>query len=265
MTCHKNYRRQQIRSKVLRVIFEISNEFYCFKLSNEREIVDLAHPVGRMLFNSMDAFFSYGLLLGERVYWRFVREFLPKTQQELLRAEWGDVDNRRLSIAWLKDAFNKSTLHFQMLSFRNNRNVISRFYHRNACMCNGGMLEAVTEMIGSLTNVQFAFYVSYQTLISLLVDFYRTPFKSSCCIVTTYSVYICSEVMIFWSVIFGKLLSDLSGRIAALASYIGTPRVTVKARYALNRFQQCLMKSNVWRIPHGLINTKIFILYTDES
>uniref|UniRef100_A0A0K0DKF2 PH domain-containing protein n=1 Tax=Angiostrongylus cantonensis TaxID=6313 RepID=A0A0K0DKF2_ANGCA len=74
-----------------------------------------------MLFNSMDAFFSYGLLFGERVYWRFVREFLPKTQQELLRAEWGDVDNRRLSIAWLKDAFNKGTLHFQMLSFRNNR------------------------------------------------------------------------------------------------------------------------------------------------
>ncbi|KAJ1362589.1 hypothetical protein KIN20_022193 [Parelaphostrongylus tenuis] len=128
------------------------------KLSNEREVVDLDHQLGRMLFNSMDTFFSYGLLCGEKVYWRFVREFLPKTQQELLRAEWGDIDNRRLSIAWLKDAFNKGTLHFQMLSFRNSRKVISRFYHRNACMCNGGMLEAVTEMIASLVNVQFAFY-----------------------------------------------------------------------------------------------------------
>ncbi|VDN19603.1 unnamed protein product, partial [Cylicostephanus goldi] len=111
-----------------------------------------------MLFNSMDTFFSYGLLSGDKVYWRFVREFLPRTQQNLLRAEWGDIDNRRLSIAWLKDAFNKGTLHFQMLAFRNNRKIIARFYHRNACMSNGGMLEAVTDMIVSLVNVQFAFY-----------------------------------------------------------------------------------------------------------
>ncbi|ETN86699.1 hypothetical protein NECAME_05875, partial [Necator americanus] len=90
------------------------------KLSNEREIVDLENVTGKMLFNSMDTFFSYGLLSGDKVYWRFVSEFLPKTQQNLLRAEWGDIDNRRLSIAWLKDAFNKGTLHFQMLAFRNN-------------------------------------------------------------------------------------------------------------------------------------------------
>ncbi|EYC29424.1 hypothetical protein Y032_0006g2968 [Ancylostoma ceylanicum] len=128
------------------------------KLSNEREIVDMEHETGKMLFNSMDTFFSYGLLSGDKVYWRFVSEFLPKTQQSLLRAEWGDIDNRRLSIAWLKDAFNKGTLHFQMLAFRNNRKIIQRFYHRNACMSNGGMLEAVTDMIVSLVNVQFAFY-----------------------------------------------------------------------------------------------------------
>ncbi|KAK6024334.1 hypothetical protein OSTOST_09861, partial [Ostertagia ostertagi] len=128
------------------------------KLSTEREIVDLEHETGRTLFNSMDSFFAYGLLSGDKVYWRFVREFLPKTQQQLLRAEWGDIDNRRLSIAWLKDAFNKGTLHFQMLAFRNNRRFIERFYHRNACMSNGGMLEAVTDMITSLVNVQFAFY-----------------------------------------------------------------------------------------------------------
>uniref|UniRef100_A0A7I5EBH2 RUN domain-containing protein n=1 Tax=Haemonchus contortus TaxID=6289 RepID=A0A7I5EBH2_HAECO len=128
------------------------------KLSTEREIVDLEHETGRKLFNSMDSFFAYGLLSGDKVYWRFVREFLPKTQQQLLRAEWGDIDDRRLSIAWLKDAFNRSTLHFQMLAFRNNRRFIERFYHRNACMSNGGMLEAVTDMITSLVNVQFAFY-----------------------------------------------------------------------------------------------------------
>ncbi|VDO26312.1 unnamed protein product [Heligmosomoides polygyrus] len=117
------------------------------KLSPEREVVDLEHETGRVLFNSMDSFFAYGLLSGDKVYWRFVREFLPKTQQQLLRAEWGDIDSRRLSIAWLKDAFNRGTLHFQMLSFKNNRKMIERFYHRNACMSNGGMLEAVTDMI----------------------------------------------------------------------------------------------------------------------
>uniref|UniRef100_A0A183G909 RUN domain-containing protein n=1 Tax=Heligmosomoides polygyrus TaxID=6339 RepID=A0A183G909_HELPZ len=130
------------------------------KLSPEREVVDLEHETGIVLFNSMDSFFAYGLLSGDKVYWRFVREFLPKTQQQLLRAEWGDIDSRRLSIAWLKDAFNRGTLHFQMLSFKNNRKMIERFYHRNACMSNGGMLEAVTDMIMSLVNVQFAFYES---------------------------------------------------------------------------------------------------------
>ncbi|WKY06532.1 hypothetical protein Q1695_006594 [Nippostrongylus brasiliensis] len=134
------------------------NLIFASQLSTEREIVDLEHETGRAFFNSMDSFFAYGLLSGDKVYWRFVREFLPKTQQQLLRAEWGDIDNRRLSLAWLKDAFNKGTLHFQMLAFKNNRKFIERFYHRNACMCNGGMLEAVTDMIMSLVNVQFAFY-----------------------------------------------------------------------------------------------------------
>uniref|UniRef100_A0A1I7XN01 RUN domain-containing protein n=1 Tax=Heterorhabditis bacteriophora TaxID=37862 RepID=A0A1I7XN01_HETBA len=92
------------------------------------------------------------------MYWRFVSEFLPKTQQNMIRAEWGDIDNRRLSIAWLKDAFNKGTLHFQLLAFKSNKSVISRYYHKNACMSNGGMLEAVTELVLSLYNVQFAFY-----------------------------------------------------------------------------------------------------------
>uniref|UniRef100_A0A0K0DQ55 Myosin motor domain-containing protein n=1 Tax=Angiostrongylus cantonensis TaxID=6313 RepID=A0A0K0DQ55_ANGCA len=42
----------------------------------------------------------------------------------------------------------------------------------------------------------------------------------------------------------GKLVPDLSGRIAALARYIGRPpRVIVKARYAFNHLQRCLMKT----------------------
>ncbi|KHJ95183.1 hypothetical protein OESDEN_04875 [Oesophagostomum dentatum] len=53
------------------------------------------------------------------------------------RAERGDIDNRRLSIALLRYAFNKSTLHFRVLSLRNNRKIIEGFYHRNACISNG--------------------------------------------------------------------------------------------------------------------------------
>uniref|UniRef100_A0A0K0D2F2 START domain-containing protein n=1 Tax=Angiostrongylus cantonensis TaxID=6313 RepID=A0A0K0D2F2_ANGCA len=57
-----------------------------------------------------------------------------------------------------------------------------------------------------------------------------------------------------------KLVPDLSGRIAALARYIGRPpRVTVKARYAFNHLQRCLMKSDAWRIPQGLINAESFL------
>lgn len=86
----------------------------------------------KALFNAIDYFFSYGyviysyvhsrsLFAGNRLYWRFIREFLPSAEQAMLRAEWGAMDERRLSIAWLKNAFNKATLHFQMLSFATNR------------------------------------------------------------------------------------------------------------------------------------------------
>ncbi|PAV77649.1 hypothetical protein WR25_15641 isoform E [Diploscapter pachys] len=128
------------------------------KVLKEREIVDMENENGKMLFNSMDTFFSYGLLSGDRVYWRFVKEFLPKTEQAMLKAEWGGVNNRRMSIAWLKSAFNKGTLHFQMLSFKTNKSLIYRYYHQNACMSNMGMLEAVTDLMEKLIQVQFAFY-----------------------------------------------------------------------------------------------------------
>uniref|UniRef100_A0A0K0DRW1 Calx-beta domain-containing protein n=1 Tax=Angiostrongylus cantonensis TaxID=6313 RepID=A0A0K0DRW1_ANGCA len=60
----------------------------------------------------------------------------------------------------------------------------------------------------------------------------------------------------------GRLVPYLSGRIAALARYIGRPpRVIVKARYAFDHLKRYLMKSNAWRIPQGLINAESFILY----
>nr|CAR63683.1 hypothetical protein [Angiostrongylus cantonensis] len=59
----------------------------------------------------------------------------------------------------------------------------------------------------------------------------------------------------------GKLVPDLSGRITALARYIGRPpRVIVKARYAFSHLPRYLMKSNAWRIPQGLINAESFVL-----
>lgn len=116
----------------------------------------------------------FRLYTSDQAYWRFVREFLPKTEQMILKAEWGDVNDRRLSIAWLKDAFNKGTLGFQMMAFRgprfgpfyfflyrnfSSKKVLTRFYHQNACMMNGGMLEAVCDLMDKLVTVQFAFYV----------------------------------------------------------------------------------------------------------
>lgn len=60
----------------------------------------------------------------------------------------------------------------------------------------------------------------------------------------------------------GKLVPYLSWRIRALTRYIyRPPRVTVWVGYAFINRQQCLMESNVWRIPQGWINGDSFILF----
>ncbi|CAD6190619.1 unnamed protein product [Caenorhabditis auriculariae] len=130
------------------------------KVLKETEVVDTDNAVGKKLFNAMDAFFSHGLLSGDNAYWRCIRQFMPRAEVAMLIAESGDANDRYLSISWLKSAFNKGTLHFQMISFCNSANLIffDNFYHNDACVKNRGLLEAVTNLIEPLQTVQFAFY-----------------------------------------------------------------------------------------------------------
>lgn len=134
------------------------------KVLLETDIVDADNPYGRKLFNCLDTFFSYGLLAGDKAYWNFVRNFLPRAEQKMLIAECGNANDRFLSIGWLKTSLNKGTLFFIMVALNNQCNKIyfSKFYDVNSCMRNSGMLEAVTEMVDRLTTVQFAFYSTRQ-------------------------------------------------------------------------------------------------------
>ncbi|CAB3400752.1 unnamed protein product [Caenorhabditis bovis] len=132
------------------------------KLLQETEVVDSDHRIGNKFFNAMDTFFSYGLLSADKAYWRCIRQFMPRAEREMLIAECGNANDRFLSIGWLKTALNKGTLHFQMLAMNNNVNKVylKKFYHVNSCICNSGLLEAVTESIGKLQHIQFAFYTT---------------------------------------------------------------------------------------------------------
>ncbi|CAI5455965.1 unnamed protein product [Caenorhabditis angaria] len=130
----------------------------------ETEIVDIDNPIGSKLFNSIDRFFSYGLLTADKAYWRCVQQYIPRAEKEMLIAECGNANDRYLSIGWLKTAFNKGTLHFYMLSLNNkdNKHYLTRFYHENACIRNSGLLEAITGFVEKFQHVQFAFYSTRQ-------------------------------------------------------------------------------------------------------
>uniref|UniRef100_A0A8R1HG98 PH domain-containing protein n=1 Tax=Caenorhabditis japonica TaxID=281687 RepID=A0A8R1HG98_CAEJA len=135
-----------------------------YKILRETEIVGADSLNGRRLFNSIDTFFSYGLLTADGTYWRCIRCFLPRVEQKMLVAECGNANDRFLSIGWLKTSFNKGTLHFMLLALNNpsNKAYLARFYHINACIRNSGLLEAITQYIEQLQPVQFAFYSTRQ-------------------------------------------------------------------------------------------------------
>lgn len=139
-------------------------EGYVNKILRETDIVDAENPNGRKLFNSIDTFFSYGLLTGDGTYWRCIRTFLPRAEQKMLIAECGNANDRFLSVGWLKTSFNKGTLHFILLALNNqsNKAYLTKFYHINACIRNSGLLEAITQFIEKLQPVQFAFYSTRQ-------------------------------------------------------------------------------------------------------
>uniref|UniRef100_A0A914BZP1 PH domain-containing protein n=1 Tax=Acrobeloides nanus TaxID=290746 RepID=A0A914BZP1_9BILA len=115
-----------------------------------------SHPDSRELLNSFDSFFSHGLNKGDRVYWLFVREFIPAHEQRDISLEWNVNSGRALSQAWLKSSLNKNTLQFQVCAFMScQRAIISSHYHRNACMRNRALLQRVIGYLDSFNDVHF--------------------------------------------------------------------------------------------------------------
>ncbi|KAF1749107.1 hypothetical protein GCK72_025574 [Caenorhabditis remanei] len=159
-----SYRPQAHYTRAQHGEFQNLIERFVNKILRETDIVDADNVNGRKLFNSMDTFFSYGLLTADGTYWRFIRQFLPKAEQKMLRAECGNANDRFLSIGWLKTSFNKGTLHFMLLALTNqiNKIYLNKYYHINSCLRNNGFLEAITELMDRLNTVQFAFYTSRQ-------------------------------------------------------------------------------------------------------
>lgn len=79
--------------------------------------------------------------------------------QQSLKLEWDVNTERSLSIAWLKNALNQQTLHFQMLAFVGQPKVAIKFYDKNACVRNIPVLKRLAVGAGDLGEIQFRFEV----------------------------------------------------------------------------------------------------------
>ncbi|CAJ0934504.1 unnamed protein product, partial [Mesorhabditis belari] len=151
-------------------------------VAQEKEVVQIDLNNAKKLLNKLDAFMAYGLYASNKCYWPFVREFLPKTEAQLLKVEWQCTSDRALSMAWLKDALNRGSFHFQLLGFKQNKKLICRFYHPNAFFRNYGMLERVVDECERLSNVMFAFpspSAANQVFVPAAIVVETTPVQTS--------------------------------------------------------------------------------------
>ncbi|KAI6183394.1 hypothetical protein M3Y97_00484500 [Aphelenchoides bicaudatus] len=137
-----------IQNQILSIIQELKqgpkDTVYTNKVKLTRELV-----------KSLDIFFCHGLLVSDKCYWRFVREFLPMSIQQSLKFEWSVNTDRGLSIAWLKNALNQQTLHFQMLAFVSQPKITARYYDKNACIRNQPVLKRIAVGASDLGEIQF--------------------------------------------------------------------------------------------------------------
>ncbi|CAJ0576335.1 unnamed protein product, partial [Mesorhabditis spiculigera] len=138
-------------------IFEKQLLALIHRIAQEKEVVQIDQANAKKLLNMLDTFLGYGLFACNKCYWPFVREFLPKTETQLLKVEWQCTSDRALSIAWLKDALNRGSFHFQMLAIQQNKKLVNKYYHPNSCMRNQILLKNVTVESERLTNVMFSF------------------------------------------------------------------------------------------------------------
>lgn len=122
-----------------------------------------SHPDTKALLKSLDAFFSHGLNRSDKCYWCFIREFIPLAEQGELSRKWNCNKARLLSVAWLKDSLNKSSLDLQILALTNLscEEIKNKWYNKNSCLRNQKILIKIYENIRKLENVQFFIEAPY--------------------------------------------------------------------------------------------------------
>uniref|UniRef100_A0A7E4W410 RUN domain-containing protein n=1 Tax=Panagrellus redivivus TaxID=6233 RepID=A0A7E4W410_PANRE len=114
------------------------------------------HPDTATVIKALDRFFSHGLILDEKCYWPFIKNFVTHHDESQLRLTWHAKRTRGMSLAWLKDALNSKSLHFQCGALMTcDRALFKKFYHDTACIKNVRRLEKFMRIIIVLNDIDF--------------------------------------------------------------------------------------------------------------
>ena len=111
------------------------------------------------LFLSLDHFLSNGCLEGNRTYWGFVVEFLPKSLREYFQRECKARSDRDLCVIWLKDSLNRQELSYYFQSFLLNWTLVRKNYATTAMIRKRSTTQRIVSKIFETIEVQFCFRV----------------------------------------------------------------------------------------------------------
>ncbi|KAI6192884.1 Pleckstrin-like proteiny domain-containing family M member 2 [Aphelenchoides fujianensis] len=109
----------------------------------------------RDLLKCLDSFFCHGFLIPPKCYWVCVREFLPQSERKSMALEWNTRSERTLSLAWLKNALNQQSLHFQMLALIRQPALVAKYYDSNACIRNLPVFKKIAVATADLNLIAF--------------------------------------------------------------------------------------------------------------
>lgn len=129
----------------------------------------------RNLFASLDHFLSNGCLEGNRTYWRFIREFIPKSHRRYFQRECHVRSDRDLSIVWLKDSINRQVIPYYFQSFLLNWPLVRKYYTTNAMIRKRSVLQRVVEKTYEISDVAFCFVIRSEEKNSVPIAEVRSP------------------------------------------------------------------------------------------
>ncbi|KAI6180501.1 Pleckstrin-like proteiny domain containing protein [Aphelenchoides besseyi] len=125
------------------------------KFESTDTVYTTKEPETRELLKSLDAFFCHGYLIPPKSYWICVREFLPQSERKSLSLEWNTRSERTLSLAWLKNALNQQSLHFQLLALVRQPSIVAKYYDSNACIRNLPVFKKIAVAAADLNSITF--------------------------------------------------------------------------------------------------------------